>query len=71
MCRFIAEAISDAGSWRSGAHDAKVVVRFARLLFPHIPKSVAHKSAAAFADDLCGAFNIPHLGRPEKFAPFA
>src|SRR5262249_14500701 len=66
MCGFIAEAISHAGGWSSGAHDAKAVARFARLLFPHIPKAVAHKSADAFVEQLCKVFNAPDFERPEK-----
>jgi hypothetical protein len=68
MCGYIAEAISKAGGWSSGTYDAKAVDRFARLLFPRIPKTVAHKSADAFVEQLCKAFNAPDFGRREKFA---
>ena len=70
MCCFIAEAISDAAGWTSGTHVPKVVARFARVLFPSVPKAVAHKSPDAFAEHLCKAFDTPGFGRPEKFSKF-
>jgi hypothetical protein len=66
MCFFIAHAMSDATGWPFGGHQSKVVSRFARLLYTHIPKAVAHKSAGAFAEHLCKVFELPDFGR-EKF----
>jgi hypothetical protein len=65
VCRYVAEALGDAAAWPEGTHDAKVVAGFARIVFPYVPKSVAHKSAQAFAEDICKAFKIPRLSRAE------
>ena len=61
---FIVEGLSAAASWPEGQHDPKALARFARALYPYLPKSVAPRSANALADALGEAFNRPELLPP-------
>jgi hypothetical protein len=55
LCDAVATALRATAGWSKGNYDAKIVKRFAGLLFPHLPPEVAHKSAASFAHALIQA----------------
>jgi hypothetical protein len=52
MCSFIAKAIRLSVPWKPGSFDKQATGAFARVLFPHIPKSIAHKSPDGFVSAL-------------------